>query len=571
MAGGGDQALKLKEKISSTVNRLKDDEAQKLLYEDVGATSLNHALSATLVKTLKVIQESVGGLLEGDQQAALNTAVQESVTINKAVSLQSHFREMRISGNLKIPEVKDLLVIPHADPAEGETKVNESAAKAITPFDAIIFKDPNQQDLACEQFLTKLYDLAKQLNLTHQATAALILRKLNPGTHLLVSHWLSQEGVQEATVQLPVLAGLLEDHFMRTSKSPRQANLSLQEFQMKLNCAEDYYEAAAKIARLAKLSVRDVRDDKERGLLETSKALEKYRSILNDEDREIVLREERSRTTLAQPQLSLLSMQQILAEKADHRKGRKKDTNSSFRVQLQEDEHYEDYEDTEDYDRESYEEEYGGDEYDENRVYWVNNKPGLRDRANMRGQQRNFNRGNQRGTRWPARGNYNAGNYNRGTYSRGNPNREMRFAQRGINKEGFRAPQVYQDRDNNTRGLRRQGEYNVEKYRGAQKTRGYKKKAFVTASMVNVRAEGCLKCDGEHRFTDTCCPYYERSPLMPRPCKNCGTGGHLHDACLNPKSHRKVNKALQELSQEEQEDNDYNEFLEGSITGHSEL
>ena len=324
MEPGEDQSSKLKEKISNTVVRLKDDEAQKLLYEDVGATSLNHALSATLVKTLTVIQQSVAGLLQDEQQATLDTAIQESVKINKAVSLQAHFREMRISGNLKIPQVKDLLVIPHADPEQGETKVNESAAKAITPFDATIFKDPNVQDLACEQFLIKLYDLAKQLNLTHQATAALILRKLNPGTHLLVSHWLSQEGIQEATVQLPVLAGLLEDHFMRTSKSPRQANLSLQEFQMKFSCAEDYYEAAAKIARLAKLSVRDIRDDKERALLETSKALEKYRSILDDEDREVVLREERSRTALAQPQLSLLSMQQILAEKADHKKGRKK-------------------------------------------------------------------------------------------------------------------------------------------------------------------------------------------------------------------------------------------------------
>ena len=200
----------------------------------------------------------------------------------------------------------------------------------------------------------------------------------------------------------------------------------------------------------------------------------------------------------------------------------------------------------------------------------MNNKPGLRDRANIRGQQRNFNRGNQRGTRWPSRGNYNAGNYNRGTYSRGNPNREMRFAQRGIHREGFRASHVYQDRVNNTRGLKKQGEYNVERYRGAQNTRGYKKsKAFVTPSMVHVRPDACLKCNGEHRFTDTCCPYYERSPLMPSPCKNCGTGGHLHDSCLNPKSQRKVNKALQELSQEEQED--YEEFLEGSVTGHSEL
>jgi hypothetical protein len=576
MAEGYDNTLKAK--IVSTVERLKADDAQKMLFEDVGATGLNHALSSTLVKTLKALEGAVGPLMGDEERVGLTTALTEAVTINKAVSLQSHFREMKLSGNLKVPEIRDLLVVPHQDPLEGEAKVNESAAKSVAPFDATMFTDPSQQDIACEQFLIKIYDLAKQLNLTHDATAALIIRKLAPSTHLLVSHWLEQESVKEAVVKLPILAGLLEQHFMRTSKSPRQANIALQEFNIVLTNAESYYEAAARIARLARLSVKDIGSEKEKELLGTSKALEKYRAILGREDKDAVLMEEKKRAELGQPQLTLLSMQQLLAERADQKKNRREKNNSSFMARKEE--NY--WEEEEEYGEEEYEEDY--EEYEEeyaegNRVYWANNKAtGQRERPNLRGAQRNGYRGNQNrgGQRYENRGNYN----NRGNNERGNISREnRRGGQREAPRGGNRAWQI----DNNRGALRGRGGYRGQqdhygdRNRGALRSRGQNRerddqheRPFVTTTMVNVKEGGCLKCNGDHRFTDTSCPYYQRSPLLATPCKKCNIGGHTSSSCLNPRSGNRVNRALMDISEEKDELGEYNDFLE-SLGGNEDI
>jgi hypothetical protein len=90
--------------------------------------------------------------------------------------------------------------------------------------------------------------------------------------------------------------------------------------------------------------------------------------------------------------------------------------------------------------------------------------------------------------------------------------------------------------------------------------------------MVNVKAGGCLKCNGDHSFRDKICPYHERSQLYTTPCKNCNVGGHSTASCLNPKTRNRVNRALQEMSMEEEEElEEYNEFMEGSIGGNSAI
>jgi hypothetical protein len=552
----------LKEKIKTTIERLKVDEAKKVLFEDVGAIGLSHAASATMMKTLKAVETAVIPLLQGEGVETLKRAMTEAVLINKAVSLQAHFREMKLSGNLTVPDIGDLLVVPHADPVDGETKVNESAAKAVSPFDATTFVDPSQQDLACEQFLIKIYDLAKQLNLTHDTTAALMIRKLAPPTHLLVSHWLEQENVKEANVKLPTLAGLLEQHFMRTSRSPRQANIALQEFGMKLTNAESYYEAAARIARLARLSVKDIRSNNERELLGASKALEKYRAILGAEDKEFILQEERKRAELGQPQLTLLSMQGILAEKADQRKSKVTKHYSSFMAKKDEDQWYE-----EDEEYEEYEQEYEEDQYPEEykRVYWAGNRgTGPADRGNRRGNLRAGFRGslNRRAQGPTYRGNYRDVN-----------RQPLGTGARGAVRSGNRALNI-DNRDRPRGGYRGQQEYGYRN-RGAQRARGQNRvqekheRPFVTIEMVNVKENGCLKCNGDHRFTDKTCPYYQRSPLLATPCKKCGIGGHTSSSCLNPRSGQRVNKALQEMAEQSDELAEYNEFLEGSEAGHS--
>ena len=68
-----------------------------------------------------------------------------------------------------------------------------------------------------------------------------------------------------------------------------------------------------------------------------------------------------------------------------------------------------------------------------------------------------------------------------------------------------------------------------------------KPKKFVTAEMVNVSPNCCLKCDSPtHRFQDQDKCVYGKSNLMTGPCKNCKKGGHHYNVCIKDQDPRTV-------------------------------
>ena len=76
-----------------------------------------------------------------------------------------------------------------------------------------------------------------------------------------------------------------------------------------------------------------------------------------------------------------------------------------------------------------------------------------------------------------------------------------------------------------------------------------KPRKFVTASMVGVNPNSCLKCNSPtHRFQEEDRCIYGKGNLMTKPCFNCQEGGHHSSICIK---NQKPTLGAQDPSQKE--------------------
>jgi hypothetical protein len=481
-------AEKVKAESQQVIDMLGAESATEQLIDHLAPSQMMGALSSVLAKLMNSMSNT---LLEGLEAPdgpgvpadhPVKIQIKQFNEVTKGILSQNHFRAMQSTGALIPGKMEQLFVPLYEEGTDAHQSITDNHAKSLSTYEAVSHSGTNQ-DLLTEAYLTRLYSMAKQNNLSHKACSALLLRKLGPSTLMVLQQHFRVQNILEQDLTLQDLATYMEQTYMRNS-SPRNSYAQLQAFAPKLVTSENYLTACAQIQRLSKLSCRDNKNKEQRELLESSRAIEKFRAVLGQHDKDFLITEEKKIIEMGFPELTLPRITQLLVERSDH-KSHQTGSESAFKA----------HEEEQDY--------FNQDPGD--RAFWVN-----RDR---------------RPSVKPARNSHARGKGQGGEYDP--PPRDTNFPPgRGGNQPGkFQA-------DREPKG--RQGDRH-ERYDAKNK------RVFVTTKMANVPENTCIMCaDPSHRYKNENCPYREICPLaLPNPCPRCKVGAHSSETCLKYPKARK--------------------------------
>ena len=398
------------------------------------------------------------------------------------------------------------------DPVYTERVVQESAIRGIPMF--LGDKDPS--DIYMEQLLVHINQVGLQLKLNEAGLISVLFKRLGGKALNVIQSQMQLLGLSMDRIMFKQLVSLCENSYMKNS-TPRAAKLALHHMKKLTPTSRNYMELEASIVRLARLSCRDVLDDKEREILFKSRSLEQFLACLQPHDKALLDKQNTSRLNAGLDFLTLHASVQAL-------ENHYRDADVEKTPML---------------------------EYNDSSVNRVSNDDGCPypSQEVMSETQEQF-------AHWVQRGNVDRGRYNshrgnvhsrgqfRGAYGQRTPTFRPTFpTPRGAIGRGQYhqfGPRQYSTRPryggyNNPRGHRPM--VPVQQIEG-QGTTGRKtpmdKNVRYSHEKLNIVDKGCFLCGVPgHRWTDIVCVYHG-TPLCETPCRRCGQAGHLTKLCIGP-------------------------------------
>ena len=513
-------------------------EAQEKYLKDV---PLNQILSAGLTNQHELIDKLASlviasDIVPADERDEFDQAVQRNNDLIESIQLQTLYSSKEDTGIESYTD-PDTLITPIYE--EGDpplvTSVSDTQVKNIIALNVEDQVGPTL-DEHIENFLTTVFTVAKQLNLSHRCCSDVIQRKLTKTARTIFHSWMQSNNLTGAQVDLPVLCHFIEKTFCLYS-SPRAVNLQLTNLPKIKNA--QYLQAIGKITKLCRLSVRNVKDKEQRELIEQTKAIEAFRSICNEADKAFLIAEDRARAENHKLPLTIHKAGQLLAQRyADSVQNTlsASDTISSNRA-------------PENCDQDSPDVEPNPANYVPrfNNQSVPNRPQGFRPPYGSRGLQRPFPRlpypnyrprGNYQGqSRQP---NYQNANQNYQNTNQNYQNPYQNYQNPNQRQNVPRPPLRYPGGARN-RGGQRPPFQNRGRGRPAQRNGnerfGPERRPWITAESLGMAPNVCLFCnDPSHRYYDKSCKYFGRSQLQKTNCRNCLAqglrGGHSGRSCL---------------------------------------
>ena len=529
-------------------------DAQDKYLKDV---PVNKILSAGLSNQYDLIDKLASmaiskDLLPAEEREDFNELVQKNRDLVESIQLQTLYATKEDSG-LESYSDPDALIVPIYE--EGDpplvTSVSDTQVKNIP---SLTCEDHVGSDLDAhiEQFLSTVFNVAKQLNLSHKCCADVIQRKLQKTSRTIFEAWLSTNDLRSGQVELHVLCHFLEHTFCLYS-SERAVNLQLANM-TKIKDAQ-YLQAIGKISKLCRLAVRHIKDKAQRELIEKTKAIECFRAVCSDTDKAFLVAQDRLRAEQHKLPLTIHKAGQLLAQRyADSVQNTVSTSEVSLSINR--------VDDTFDQNDHLYKENF--DEYQANfgqrgrgRGTFFQRNRGFTPRPSFQRQDTQprqnyqpryganlFPRPRQSSyPRFPARAPFPN---SRNPYSQ--PRFNSRFPARGG------GPPRYQPTFQPRFPQQQRGDKSHNpNFRGNQPKYGPERRPHITAESLGIEPGLCLFClNPSHRYYDKSCPYYGRSQLQTSNCENClaqgKKGAHSHRSCLESRARR--------VYQEENNDDD---------------
>ena len=508
-----------------------------------------------LIEMLATVVISNNLVPEGDKDDFNNT-LQQNKDLVESIQLQTLYASKEDSG-LESYTDPEALIVPIYDLGDPPlvTSVSDTQVKNISSLSCEDHVGPNL-DLHVETFLSTVFTVAKQLNLSHKCCSDVIQRKLTKTAKTIFESWLASNNINGAQVELHVLCHFLERTFCLYS-SPRAVNIQLTNLEKIKNA--QYLQAIGKISKLCRLSVRNIKDKTQRDMIEESKAIEAFRSVCNDTDKAFLVAEDRIRAEQHKKPLTIHKAGQLLAQRyadsVQNTLANSEEPLSSNRVPFSEDDIYQE-------EFETLQANYvpGRGNYAPGRGNYV---PGRANYVPGRGQgaarQPNYQPRPGYQPRFPSFNNQRYQTTPPGNYLRPSHQRPP------YNRPGFSpnpSPRNYQPRNyqpgrgggtpnynrfpNSSRGRGRgvppRNQYpNYTKRDPNLQTRyGPERRPNITPDSLGMPPNVCLFCgDPNHRYYDQSCKYFGRSQLQTTNCRHCLAHGlkrgHSHRSCLEPK------------------------------------
>ena len=454
----------------------------------------NQNLLLEKIANLAIANDLVGA----DDRETFKQNVQVNKDLVDSITLQTHYSNRDDEGLQSFSDTEGLLVPLYTEGNDPLTNsVSDTQLKNIDFLSCEEHHGPDL-DVHIETFLTTVFNVAKQLNLSHTCCCNVIQRKLTHTAKNIFHSWLDSNDLQADRVTLGQLCNFLEKTFclFSTEKAISQQLISLPKIQN-----GRYLISIAKISRLCRLSVRHVQDKPQRDLLQSSREIETFRTVISDSDKAFLMGEDRKRQEQHKLPLNIHKSGQILAQRyADSLQNiNDSSTLSSNAAQIspEDDNNYEDDD------------------------YHVNYAP--------RGRGR-FQRGQQRGR-------------SRKNYTNYQPPQKYQAPQ-----QKYPPPQRFPPPAGRGRGLSRgRNNYQPNRGRGGRGGRlpqpGKKapeKRPNITNESLGIQHNHCILCnEAGCRPFYTNCRYFGRTQIYSTNCGNClaqgKLGAHSERSCLEPR------------------------------------
>ena len=482
-------------------------------------------------------------LLPDEEKDEFTDLVQKNRVLVDSIQLQTLYATKEDCG-LESYSDPEALIVPIFE--EGEPPlVNSVSDTQVKNIPTLTCEDHVGSDLDAhiEQFLSTVFNVAKQLNLSHKCCADVIQRKLQKTSRTIFEAWLSTNDLRSGQVELHVLCHFLEHTFCLYS-SERAVNLQLANMEKIKNA--QYLQAIGKISKLCRLAVRNIKDKAQRELIEQTKAIECFRAVCNENDKAFLVAQDRLRADQHKSPLTIHKAGQLLAQRyADS----VQNTVSNSEVSLSNNR----ADATFDHNDQLYKESF--DDYQAN----------FGQRGRGRGTFFQRGRGFTPRHEYQPRQNYQPRQdyqprYGANTFPRPRINSyprnqarapfptsrsphpqnnfRSRFPPRGGGTPRF--PQMGPPRFPQ---IKRGDRGHTPNFRGSQPKYGPERRPHITAESLGIEPGRCLFClDPSHRYYDKSCPYFGRSQLQTTNCENClaqgKKGAHSHRSCLETRANR---------------------------------
>ena len=390
-------------------------------------------------------------------------------------------KNARAKGSYFDPSREPICTIPPEISTGTTTSISDTAMKLLTYFKG----DTPQEGEALKTFLIAIYDVSVTNTLTEKCTKAVLKRKLQNTARRLINSYEQEFIDQPERPTLKEIILKLEDRYL-ADHQPEVAQAKLSMYTKLPN--QTFQHMEGEISELATLAARG-EDIKDKRQWIDQKKVAVFKQAISDEERAYIQRENQSRSITGLSEMTLSQMVdfliKIFSEKnafstASHLKNTPRTTTDADSINLIQEGKKSKKQIKKEQKQAEAAKKAEEEQKEKDQVYAMY----LQNRGSFRGKNRG---GRGRG-----------GNRGRGSFYKNN-------SQQG----GKPMPN--------------------------------KPKKFVTAEMVNVSPNCCLKCDSPtHRFQDQDKCVYGKSNLMTGPCKNCKKGGHHYNVCIKDQDPRTV-------------------------------
>ena len=524
-------------------------------------SSILHLLTHGLTSQASVIEElctKIGQLkADGDIGPELTQKWNDSLAVCRRIQKSAYTQFQEEQGKIIGENDLKLIFDVPADIPSGKDTVPENCLKNLKQFSG---ENLENLDLATEEFIRNAFEIGLSQTLSHEGVKSLIIRRLHGFALLILETYAGNLEVAPSDLTLKQVIHLLEKHF-RQESSPLKSLQKLQALPQIHN--KEYFKTCGIVARLARLSVKNITDDDDAKLLEKARATEYFVKSLNTNDKQLVDKENSKRLAENREIMGSIAVADFLTKHHSSNYDSPEVAQSSVLQITKESDPVPGEEETVFF--------VGNNQRGFKRTnfsrgqgtgpnHFNHNKPFNNDRPNyIRNPTPSYNTNKphfMRGGGQPKYGSQQTGNFrlahrpfNPPTNFR--PGYNPRFHRGGFPQRGN---QHIQHNRYPNRGMRPQIDRNFQGPRQPHPpiagARGYNsQRVFVTPAQAGVGPTECILCGGNHSFNSPQCAYFGTKPVARRcPRHNPPRYAHPPHLCQGDKIAKKVTQEDSEHS-----------------------
>lgn len=470
--------------------------------------------------TIQLLAANAGDKVSVQQQQTyLENLAKKNYLVTRMVQKRQTEQDAKANGSYFDVKREPICTIPVEIATGDVTHVSDSALKLLVSFKG----DTDMEAENLKSFMRSVYDVAITNRLKESCVKAILKRKLQSTARRLIDSYEQEFTDDPERPSLREVVLKFEDRFM-SEWQPEIASAKLSMYTKAPN--QTYQTLEGEIAELTSLAARG-EPLANRTQWMKQKKIAVFKQAINEDDRQLIYRENQSRSITGLAEMNLSQMVDYLIKiyseqnaftTANHLKNspKRNDTESLQAV----------YEKKPKYPKAAKKE-----KKEQALIKKAAEDQKIKDDlfAVYEQQNRTFNSNEGRGRGGKFKKYPNTGNRNQ----QGSSGNGKNYNPSGNNPNGFNNQNGFKNQNGFNPNGNQRNQRGGNAWNGNNGNKQYKPRKFVTPDMVNVSPNSCLKCNSPtHRFQEQSKCIYGSGNLMTKACFNCREGGHHHTICI---------------------------------------